>query len=173
MIASTTTKLCERPGLRFVLSRTSGAFNSFGLLRDTSSRPIFSWTPSPSKYTNGRRMLIAIVCVVRWSPFNVTEEHLSTRAHKSCRLPSQCLAPQVGDEGGNRTQADLRSNLRLRSRGGMGRNSKGNRLQGRRGYIPCKDGFMHWLHVAGGAALFSSSSMGRFNNDIALQQSHF
>jgi hypothetical protein len=58
-------KTPEHPGLCFVLSRTSGAFNSFGLLRDTSSRPIFSWTPSPSKYTNGRRMLIAIVCVVR------------------------------------------------------------------------------------------------------------
>jgi hypothetical protein len=25
-----------------------------------------------------------------------------------------------------------------------------------------------WFHVIGGATLFSSSSMGRFNNDIAL-----
>jgi hypothetical protein len=32
---------------------------------------------------------------------------------------------------------------------------------------------MHWLHVIGGATLFSSSIMGRFNNDIALWQGHF
>jgi hypothetical protein len=32
---------------------------------------------------------------------------------------------------------------------------------------------MHWLHVTGGAALFSSSSMGPFNNDIALWQGRF
>jgi hypothetical protein len=32
---------------------------------------------------------------------------------------------------------------------------------------------LHWLHVTGGATLFSSSSMGRFNNDIALRQGHF
>jgi hypothetical protein len=32
---------------------------------------------------------------------------------------------------------------------------------------------MHWLHMTGGAALFSSSNMGRFNNDIALQHGRF
>jgi hypothetical protein len=32
---------------------------------------------------------------------------------------------------------------------------------------------MHWLHVTGGVTLFSSSSMGRFNNDIALRQGRF
>jgi hypothetical protein len=147
---------------------TNGFFNLFGLLCNTSSRPIFSWTPSPSKCTNGMRTLIAIVCVVRWSSFNVMGEHRSMWIHRSCRLPSQCLAPQVGNEGGNKTQADLRRNLRLRSRGGTGRKGRGNRLQGRRGNIPYKDGFMHWLHVTGGAALFSSTNMGRFNNDIAL-----
>jgi hypothetical protein len=143
------------------------------LLRDISSRPILSWTPNPSKCTNGRKTLIAIVCVVRWSPFNVTRKHRSTWAHRSCGLPRQCLAPQVGNEGGNRTQAALRSILRLRSHGGTGWNGRGNHLQGRHGYILCKDGFMHWLHVTGGATLFNSSSMGHFNNDIALRQGHF
>jgi hypothetical protein len=165
----TIAKLYEFLGLRFVLSRSSGAFNSFRLLRDTSSRPIFSWLPSSSKCMNGRKTLIAIVCVVRWSPFNVRREHRSTWAQRSCGLPRQCLAPQVGDEGGNMIQADLRSILRLRSRGGRGWNGGGNHLQGRRGCIPCKDGFMHSLHVIRGATLFSSSSMGRFNNDIALR----
>ena len=141
---------------------TSRIFNLFGLLRDTSSRP------SPSKCMNGMRTLIAIVCVVCWSPFNVMGEHRSTWIHKSCKLPSQCLAPQVGNEARNKTEVDLRRNLRLRSRGSMGRKDGGNRLQGRCGNIPCKDGFMHWLHVIRGAALFNSTSMGCFNNDIAL-----
>jgi hypothetical protein len=158
---------------RFVLSRSSGAFNSLGLLRDISSKPILSWTPSPSKYTNGKKKLIAIVYVVRWSPFNVTRKHRSTWAHRNCGLPRQCLAPQVGNEWGNRTQAALRSILRLRSCGGTGWNGGTNHLQWRRGCIPYKDGFMHWLHVIGGATLFNSSSMGRFNNDIALRQGHF
>jgi hypothetical protein len=100
-------------------------------------------------------------------------EHRSTWAQRSCGLPRQCLAPQVGNAGGNKTQADLKSSFRLQSRGGMGWNGRGNYLQGRRGCIPCKDGFMHWLHVTGGATLFSSSSMGCFNNDIALRQGRF
>jgi hypothetical protein len=65
------------------------------------------------------------------------------------------------------TQAALRSILRLRIRGGTGWNGGRNHLQWRCGCILCKDGFMHSLHVTGGATLFSSSSMGRFNNDIA------
>jgi hypothetical protein len=70
-------------------------------------------------------------------------------------------------------QAALRSILRLRSRGGMGWNGGRNHLQWRHGCIPCKDGIIHWLHVNGGATLFNSSSMGHFNNDIALRQGHF
>jgi hypothetical protein len=166
---SSTSKLYEFLSLRFVLSRSSGAFNLLGLLCDISSRPILSWTPSPSTCTNGRKMLIAIVYVVRWSPFNVMRKHWSTWAHRSCGLPRQCLAPQVGNEGGNKTQAALRSILRLRSCGGTRWNGGRNHLQ----CIPCKDGFMHWLHVTGGATLFSSSSMGHFNNDIALWQGQF
>jgi hypothetical protein len=108
-----------------------------------------------------------------WSRFNVTRKHRSTWAHRSCGLPRQCLAPQVGNEGGNRTQAALRSILRLRSRGGTGWNGGRSHLQGRHGCIPCKDSFMHWLHVTRGATLFSSSSMRCFNNDIALRQGRF
>jgi hypothetical protein len=113
----------------------------------------------------------------------------SARMGGRCSLPLSMLfvgAPSMSRESiglqgptavvdclGNRTQAALRSILRLRSRGGMGWNGGRNHLQWRRGCIPCKDGFMHWLHMTGGATLFSSSSMGRFNNDIALWQGHF
>ena len=140
------------------------------LLCDICSRPILSWPPSLSKCTEGRKTFNAIVCIDHWSPFNTTRHHRSTLAYRSCRLPRQYFAPQFGNEGGNKTQAVMKSILRLQSHGDMGWNGGGNHLQWRHGCILCKDGFIHWLHVIVGVSLFNSSSMGCFNNDIALRQ---
>ena len=114
-IESCTAKLYNVLGLGLLsyLSRSNGFYSSFGLLRDICTRSILSWPPSSSKYTGRKKTLIAIVCIVRWSPFNATRHHWSTSAHRSCELPRQYLALQVGNEGGHWTQAVLRSILRL------------------------------------------------------------
>ena len=170
-----TTKLSDVLGLG-LLSRpikSSCFYQSFGLLSDFRSRCTLSWPPSPSECTGERKTFNAVVYIDRWSPFNARRHHRSTLGHGACRMPTEWSAPPVGNEGGNKTHAALRSILRLRSRGSTRWNGGRNQLQWRRRCIPCKDGFIQWLHVTRGATLFVGSIMGHFNNNMALRHGRF
>jgi hypothetical protein len=91
---------------------------------------MFSRTPSSLKCTYGMQMPFDIVCGVRWSPFNVKREHWSTLTRHTCGLRSKCVAHQIGNKGGNITQAEIRWVLGLLLRGSMGRIDGGNCFQG-------------------------------------------
>lgn len=104
-----TAKVPNVLGLLSYLRRSSSFCISFGLVRDIPGRCITSWPPTFCKSTGGKKTDIANVYIVRWNPFNRTGPQQSASNHGRCGLTTQCLGPQVGNEGCHITQAALGS----------------------------------------------------------------